>query len=260
MLIALNGKAGSGKNTVARIIRYLILRDLETPLKLRLEAQGREDYILRRYCVFSTHDFSNVQYDLGLKKYNTKWTELAFADKLKEICSIIFNRAKYNFDSQDFKNETVSKEFWYYQNKMSNKIFNVIPEGEPEHYFVLIKPTYRQMMQKIGTDLFKNNINPNIWIDLLDKQIKKGKHYIITDLRFKDEYNFIKNKTKKNYIVKILNDNVESMNHISENDLNNAEFDYVINNNGSIDDLIKEVRKMLIHFKILKNENNTNTN
>ena len=58
----------------------------------------------------------------------------------------------------------------------------------------------------------------------------------------------------------ILNDNVESMNHISENDLNNAEFDYVINNNGSIDDLIKEVRKMLIHFKILKNENNTNTN
>ena len=49
-------------------------------------------------------------------------------------------------------------------------------------------------------------------------------------------------------------------NKSSENDLNNAEFDYVINNNGSIDDLVEEVRKMLIHFKILKNEDNTNTN
>ena len=260
MLIALNGKAGSGKNTVAQIIRYLILRNSQMPLKKRLTEQGRLPWVMGHYCLFAVYDFNVAKLSLGLKKYNKIWIELAFADKLKEICSVVFNKAKSNFDNQDFKNSFVDEQFWYYQNKISKQIFNLIPEGEPEHYFVLIKPTYREMMQKIGTELFKNNINPNIWIDLVNSQIKKGKHYIITDLRFKDEYNFIRNKTKKNYIVKIINNNVESMNHISENDLNNAEFDYVINNNGSIDDLVEEVRKMLIHFKILKNEDNTNTN
>lgn len=39
--------------------------------------------------------------------------------------------------------------------------------------------------------------------------------------------------------------------HESETALDNAEFDYVIDNNSDIPHLIEEVRKMLVHFKIL---------
>ena len=44
---------------------------------------------------------------------------------------------------------------------------------------------------------------------------------------------------------------IQEPEHISETALDNAEFDYVIDNNGTIEELIKQVKKILIKEKII---------
>lgn len=96
-------------------------------------------------------------------------------------------------------------------------------------------------------------------------------NWIITDTRFPNELQAIK---ERNGIVIRINRNrypterddikltqrAETFlsgnipEHESETALDNAEFDYVIDNNSDIPQLIEEVRKMLVHFKILWKE------
>jgi hypothetical protein len=45
--------------------------------------------------------------------------------------------------------------------------------------------------------------------------------------------------------------NEEFPQHESETALDDYEFDYILNNSGTIDELVTEVEKMLKHFKIL---------
>ena len=71
----------------------------------------------------------------------------------------------------------------------------------------------------------------------------------MTDLRFKNEFNKV--KEFNGITIRINRDNCVKMNHISETDLDDMEFDYEIDNNSSINDLIKQVRNILIQEKII---------
>jgi hypothetical protein len=59
--------------------------------------------------------------------------------------------------------------------------------------------TPRWAMQNIGTDLFRNHFNQDIWILALEKRLEelKDKNIVITDCRFENEYNFLKKITNK---------------------------------------------------------------
>jgi hypothetical protein len=93
-------------------------------------------------------------------------------------------------------------------------------------------------------------------------------NWIITDVRFPNDLQAIKERNgivirinRNNYPTErddikltqraetFLSGNIPE--HESETALDNAEFDYVIDNNSDIHHLIEEVRKMLIHFKII---------
>lgn len=62
----------------------------------------------------------------------------------------------------------------------------------------------RQIMQFVGTDLFRKHyseffpdIGENIWVDILDKKLNDDGYYIIDDLRFENELEFIRSKGGK---------------------------------------------------------------
>lgn len=62
-----------------------------------------------------------------------------------------------------------------------------------------IQYNYRNLAQYIGTDLFRNNIGSNIWIELLMNKIETfqkihHKKIIISDCRFVNEINAIQEK------------------------------------------------------------------
>ena len=135
------------------------------------------------------------------------------------------------------------------------------------------KSTIRDVLQILGTDLLRKGFNENIHVAATLGSIKKDEKVIITDTRFENELEAVKKRggitirvnrtysTQKIYIQGeecngISREDFEKvrLQHPSETALDNAEFDYVIDNNGTISDLIDKVRNILIENKLIKNK------
>lgn len=127
------------------------------------------------------------------------------------------------------------------------------------------KSTIRDVMQVLGTDLLRQGFNNNIHIAMTLGTMKENKNYIITDTRFKNELKAVKDRggitirVDRPRIVGIrfiLKDGAYKdeiiKEHESETSLDNATFDYYINNNGSLEELIEEVVK--IYQDVKKNK------
>ena len=131
--------------------------------------------------------------------------------------------------------------------------------------------TPRKLLQLIGTEAGRQIIHPNIWVNALfadyvcndcgQKECPTDEedtgqmihrsfpNWIITDVRFPNEVEAIEDKggtvirierTPRSYGTEF------EIEHSSETALDDYDFDYVINNNGSISDLIDKVRQILI--------------
>jgi dephospho-CoA kinase len=155
-----------------------------------------------------------------VEKYGYK--RLAFADPLKEACRSIFSFT----DAQLYhdKKEEID-EYW---NESPRKIFQII-----------------------GTDLLRNKFMKNIWIAALKKKImdefKKNPNQkiVITDIRFENENNLIK---ELNGIIIRVNRYTSNINvdlHESEQMIDNLVVDYEINNNSTKEILFDCVEKLV---------------
>ena len=101
---------------------------------------------------------------------------LSFADSLKDATSAIFgwDRALLEGDtveSREFR-ETVDA-FW--SNKFGKEI------------------TPRFILQYFGTEVCRNTLLDSIWVDSLERKILNYENVVITDVRFNNEINFLKN-------------------------------------------------------------------
>lgn len=106
----------------------------------------------------------------------------------------------------------------------------------------------RKFLQFVGTE-WARTINNNIWVDLLIQKIQgiNNQNIFISDLRFQNEFNALKNH---DFIcVKInstnLNDLDGYLNHQSDKDLDNFNgWDYIIDNFNSIDKLYDQLNHL----------------
>jgi dephospho-CoA kinase len=169
---------------------------------------------------------------------NHGFKRLAFADTLKDVCKLVFGLDHDQLYRPELKE--VKDSYW---------------EHSP-----------REILQTVGTDLFRDtlsekleNMDQNIWIRSLEKKIMKNidegnTKFVITDVRFKNEYEFIK---KYNGIVWSITRNIDNNNndnHKSENELKEYELEYdnIFVNNKKLVDLYLDVEDTYIHIK--KNE------
>lgn len=107
----------------------------------------------------------------------------------------------------------------------SNRKDNVKVYGKPVRYW----------LQQFGTNISRKHFGKDIWTKLLCETMnKKNPDYaIISDIRFQDEIDYLKNHYSVVEIIKIVRDqryNDESENHESENQ--QISHDYIINNTG----------------------------
>ena len=156
----------------------------------------------------------------------------SFADPIKKIIKIMFPKTKnkYLYGPSEYR-ETV------------------IPGA-----FLNEQPlTYRMLLQNIGTEVAQS-YKKDIWLDVLDIRLKKAEKqkvslFIITDLRFLHEYNYLR---KNDFtIIRVLRKNINTMTHISETEqdiLNNNDFDYIVDNNHSINILKNEIEKLSVNL------------
>ena len=110
--------------------------------------------------------------------------------------------------------------------------------------------TVGEMQQKIGTEAIRNNIHNDAWVLSLFSTFNKNKNWIVTDVRFKNEANII--KEKGGIIIRLNGDPLKSktgddrnMTHQSEIDLDDYKgFDYVYDNIPPISNLENYVKNI----------------
>jgi len=216
MLIGISGKLYSGKDTAAAIIR--------------------EQYP-----------------NLAIKK---------FADKVKDIVCLILNCTREQLEDQDFKSK-----------KLGEKWIKMLPNIGFTQPPIQHQLTIRDILIGVG-DGMRNEIHPDIWVNSLFNEylpIKKENgfsrivkneegipidyeyeieypNWIITDVRYPNEAKMIKNNG--GIIIRINRDNEETKLRREPTKMSNSEcsldnykdFDYIINNNGTLEELKSHIK------------------
>ena len=116
--------------------------------------------------------------------------------------------------------------------------------------------TYRELLQKIGTNALREVVNENVWVNALFATYDPTQRWLIPDTRFLNEAHII--KENGGIVIRVQRSDNQSNGHQSETDLDSYEFDAIILNNDSIENLIKSIGNFLssrniIDFDIKKN-------
>jgi hypothetical protein len=240
MIIGINGKINSGKDTVGRIIQYLMLNENTTKYFVK-------DWINKEHYLLDTH---------------SNWEIKKFAGKLKQIASILTGATLEQLEDQDFKKQLLGPE-WDQSSQYNGKECHEC--GSYGNTYVMSNnPTYRELLQVLGTEAMRNVLHENVWVNALMADYGKNvwdptpndfiePNWIITDMRFPNEMDAIKAKggiTIRIQRFKQISENIRvhhgiGVPHPSETALDDHKFDYVIDNNGTISDLIDKVKNIL---------------
>lgn len=266
MIIAISGKKGHGKDLVAKIIQYLT-----------------SDYYKENEI------FTDFIENEGVDS-NSPWEVKRFADKLKDMVCMLLGCTREQLEDREFKEKELGEEWriWSVWVSFSEgvEVFSSRVEAEKFHSEVWddtgthIKSsvlTPRKILQLLGTEAGRNIIHPNIWVNALmseykrpsywedryyDEVNKKGfsgreevwgdlPNWVISDMRFPNELEAV--KKRKGITIRVNRPSVKSEDeHESETALDNATFDHVIVNDGTIEDLTEKVKQILIKEKILE--------
>tara|TARA_R110000822_G_scaffold1894_6_gene9070 strand:- start:257 stop:946 length:690 start_codon:yes stop_codon:yes gene_type:complete len=229
MIIGVNGKINSGKDTVGKIVQYLV-----NPL---------EDYTI--YDWIESDDLNGRDFNFEIKK---------FAGKLKQTASLLTGIPVKDFEDQEFKKSYLGEE-WA---TVRNHPLNSIPVFEDVKFNELM--SVRELLQKLGTEAMRDGLHTNVWVNALFADYKGPKlsqynpsNWIITDMRFPNEMEAI--VERKGITIRVTRPVKKSKTtaklHPSETSLDKAKFDYEIMNNGTIDNLIDMVREILIREAII---------
>jgi hypothetical protein len=229
MVIGISGRLGSGKDTVGEIIQYLT----------GVDADGK--------------------FSKGLNwSYSSNFEIKKFAGKLKIIGSMLSGVPVEYFEDQDFKKLPMGLEW---------------------------EMTYREFLQKLGTEAMRDGLHKEVWVNALFADYKampnktidesfmeqfvtgsssihyKYPNWVITDMRFPNEIAAVELRegitirVNRSFNHKMGSKETGTIDltplHPSETALDDAKFDYVIDNDGTLDELVEKVRVILTKEKII---------
>ena len=161
----------------------------------------------------------------------------SFAKSLKDAVSSMFN-----WDRKMLEGDTASSRHWREQ-----------PDAFWSERFG--KPiTPRWVLQYFGTEVMRQNMYDAIWVDSCIGRYK-GENTVISDTRFPNEIKTIKAHGGKIMLVKrgelpTREEMQKQGAHQSEWDWIGSEFDYVIENNGTKEELFDKVAELIIGDQI----------
>jgi hypothetical protein len=155
-----------------------------------------------------------------------RFNSIAFADPIREKINYIFKLNGTITAYDDFKRSIVST-----------------TDTDMGSHSV----SGRHVVREIG--MLMRYYNPNQFVDYVEDKINflTRVNYIVTDLRFDNELEFLKRKNA--FIVKVVRDeDTATDSHITERGFDDSQCDVVIYNNGSIEELTEKVRAVFDKF------------
>lgn len=255
LFIGLNGYAGSGKDTVAKMLKVILSHNWTSC-----------DYAWGYYKQHYSND-NGIQYATlsNLDKDNDVVYTIAFADQLKQMCSAMFGvpldmfyynkgncwvniNGDFRFTQIKPNDESIITSQQYYENG-EHYI------GSPDKYWMSL----REILIYVGTYLCQNFINYNIFVNIVNNKINEAKfntstleYALVTDVRFTHELDYI--KQHNGILINIVRDSVEQMDNIAEHDLDEvSDYTFTIFNNGTYEDLFHDVWNLVKHNVVFDN-------
>lgn len=221
LLMATSGFKGSGKDEVAHMLQYL----LSTPKIM--------------------HNYWCYQHIRVPKKWKIK----SFANPLKKTLGTILGIDYKKFNSRDFKENyfvqldsfrIVEKYLLDEEDILSdNKFTKYLKSGNPFPSDTWL--SIRQLMQYFGTNVMQTYLGRKVWINSTLINWEKS---IISDVRFKTEFEEIKNLN--GIVIYVKRPGIEAGSHASEREvadlLEQNKYDFIIDNNGSLEDLFNKTK------------------
>lgn len=101
----------------------------------------------------------------------------------------------------------------------------------------------RRYLQNLGLGA-RHSIHQDVWVDIVLDHVSWRGHYVITDVRFPNEFNAIRSEPGSK-LIKLTRDGSGAGNHESEVALEDYPWDAVIENNGTLDELEAELIKVI---------------
>ena len=258
-IIGISGKINSGKDTVGEIVQIISASPHFT------------DEAIVRF--------------LGRPQLHPLWENKKFADKLKDMACMLLGCTRGQLEDREFKEKELGEEWWYIKQEVDKLLISYDKNNKILMHLIdnthhkLIKLTPRLLLQLLGTECGRQIIHPNIWVNALMSEYKnlnsnfsledgdalpvtlreQYPNWIITDMRFPNELKAVEDK--KGITIRVNRPcNIcggsgyhkmscpvsKSGEHCSETALDNAEFDYVIKNDGELVDLVSKVREIML--------------
>lgn len=145
------------------------------------------------------------------------WQIVAYADKLKQVYTILTGEEVQ--DDADWKN------------------------GLAPNWGM----TRRQMLQRIGTDVMRNEFHQDVWVRALFAGINSDRNYIVTDVRFPNEASAIRAGGGK--VIRVVRHGYENgtPDHVSETALDDWYFDTIHNGPYSLNFVREQVELLALH-------------
>lgn len=110
------------------------------------------------------------------------------------------------------------------------------------------RPEVRRLLQETGVAA-RELFGPDFWVESAFNSADPNEKIVVTDVRFLNEADYI--KEIGGHVWRVNRDSVGAVNgHISEHDLDNYEFDLVVQNNSSLDDLSRSIRNNLVSYSV----------
>lgn len=286
MIFSVSGYKGSGKDLVGNIIRFLVQWE-----RIKKDYEGDQTLYQKyiNWCKVDDLEYENDWKVKKWASKLKDIVCLLIGCTRDQLESQEFKETPLGEEWNCFKiKETFEKSnilhkkvFLTAEDALNSKqfAFLILPE------IIKIETTPRLLLQLIGTDCFRNIIHPNTWVNSLmneyvpdegykyDVEIKNENfdgsynleiksnpevynegypNWLITDTRFPNEIKAIKNNNGICIRVNRGKDIDTSNFHESETALDDfKDWDHVIDNNGTIEELINKVEIILKYEKII---------
>jgi hypothetical protein len=268
-IVGISGRVGSGKDTVAKMIQYYIA-DQKERYSDCLDYYPSINEYLNGVDVYNVNYVKNYEESIS---QDSGWRVKKYAGKLKTIASILTGIPVGKFEDHEFKNSELPKEWQIEPLKGGYSVdLRLLDEGNEKEEIAKIQSeyrdtgvithpaakriegikgmtTWRHFLQALGTEGLRNGLHQNVWLNALWCDYKEGYKWIITDTRFHNELQSVKDRG--GITLRLTRNSNVPATHPSETELDNAEFDYVIDNeNQSLEETYEEVKKFCIHYDL----------
>jgi hypothetical protein len=236
LIIGASGKKQSGKNTMTKGIVDWVLsnRIYNVTREDQIKQYSFADMLKQKVCI----DTMGLSYEqcFGTDEQKNsltiyRWEKIPIDIRISNAI-ISFNKDTNEAFDIAFEND-----------KTRSRLGNPIPRTG----FM----TAREVMQIVGTDLFRKYFDDNIWVNATLREIRKDnkKIALISDVRFPSEVEAI-TKEENGYVLRLTRNVCNGDSHSSETALDNFNFNipkcFVLNNNTlTIDGQNKETIKIM---------------